>query len=260
LNANEFRNSILSALDPEAIKRLRLRPIKLEMIDEIAFPGSQIDRLTFVEEGMAAMMTTFEDGSQVEVATFGYESVIGLQVLMGAKLPLNRIYMQIPGFGYCCAMDDASKEFHKCGRFQDIALRSVQAQIVSTSQSAGCNAKHNIEQRLARWLLICSDRANHKPFTISHELLANMLGSTRPTVSLAAAALKKQNLIGYSRSAIRILDIAGLEATACECYRLVRDYLANSEEFDSGIPADAESSHNPGKRMSTTLNEIENCN
>jgi CRP-like cAMP-binding protein len=236
----------LCALDPESIKRLRLRPIKLETVHELAFPGSPIDRLTFIEEGMAAMMTTFEDGSQVEVATFGYESVIGLQVLMGAKLPLNRIYMQIPGFGYSCAMDDASKEFHKCGKFQDIALRSIQAQIVFTAQSAGCNAKHNIEQRLARWLLICSDRANHKPFSISHEILANMLGSTRPTVSLAAAALKKQHLISYSRSAIRILDVAGLEARACECYTLVRNYLGNSEEFDSGIPEEAKSPQNPG--------------
>jgi CRP-like cAMP-binding protein len=209
------------------------------MVHEIAFPGSPIDRLVFVEEGMAAMTTTFEDGSQVEVATYGYESVIGLEVLMGAILPLNRIYMQIPGFGYSCAMDDASKEFHTCGKFQDIALRSVQAQSVSTAQSAGCNAKHNIEQRLARWLLICSDRANHKAFSISHELLANMLGSTRPTVSLAAASLKKQHLISYSRSAIRILDVVGLEARACECYRLVRDYLGNSEEFDSGIPVEA---------------------
>lgn len=237
MDAQRFRNTLLATLSVETISQLRLNPIKLGLRHEMEFPGNSIDHLFFLEEGMASMTTTFEDGSQVEVGTFGYESVIGISALMGAKLCLNRIYMQIAGLGYSCGIENASDVFHSCSDFQTLALRSVQSQLIQTEQTAGCNAKHMIEQRLARWLLICSDRANSKTYLISHDLLADMLGSTRPTVSLAAGALKKLKLIDYSRNTIHILDVAGLEAKACECYHLVRDYLDNKFEFESGLPA-----------------------
>jgi CRP-like cAMP-binding protein len=236
LHVHRFRNTLLAALNPETVSRLRLNPLKLELMHEIEFPGTPIDQLFFIEEGMASMTTTFKDGSQVEVGTFGYESVIGISALMGAKLGLNRIYMQIAGHGYSCPIENASNVFHSCSDFQTLALQSVQSQLIYTEQTAGCNAKHLIEQRLARWLLICADRANSNTYSISHDLLADMLGSTRPTVSLAAGLLKQQKLITYSRNSIRILDVAGLEAKACECYRLVKDYLDNKVEFESGVP------------------------
>jgi CRP-like cAMP-binding protein len=237
LHAHRFRNTLLTALSEETISRLRLHPIKLGLRHELEFPGNPIDHLFFIEEGMASMTTTFEDGSQVEVGTFGYESVIGISALMGAKLCLNRIYMQIAGHGYSSSIKNASDVFHSCDDFQTLALRSVQSQLIQTEQTAGCNAKHQIEQRLARWLLICADRANSNNYSISHDLLADMLGSTRPTVTLAAGSLKQQRLITYTRNAIQILDVAGLESKACECYHLVKDYLGNKVEFESGAPA-----------------------
>jgi len=237
LHTHKFRNTLLTALSEEGISRLRLSPIKLELHHEMEFPGNPIEHLFFIEEGMASMTTTFEDGSQVEVGTFGYESVVGISALMGAKLCLNRIYMQIPGRGYSCPIENARQEFHSCGDFQALTLRYVQSQLIQTEQTAGCNAKHQVEQRLARWLLICADRANSNTFSLSHELLADMLGSTRPTISLAAGLLKKQKLISYTRNKIHILDVAGLEAKACECYHLVKNYLNNKVEFESGAPA-----------------------
>src|SRR5450432_2560786 len=146
-----FKNTLLRHLDGEIIERLSLRPVTFELRHEIEFPGRTIEHLFFVEEGMASMTATFDDGSQVEVGMFGYASVIGVPALMGAKRSLNRIYTQIEGCGYSCTIEAARKEFCRGGAFQALMLRFVQAQLVQAAQSTGCNAKHNMEQRLARW-------------------------------------------------------------------------------------------------------------
>ena len=237
LRTSRFKNTLLKALDGDIIKRLRLQPIKFELKHEIENPGDPIDHLYFVEEGMASMTTTFKDGSQVEVGMFGYESVIGVSALMGTKESLNRVYTQIAGHGYTCHVEDAKREFRLGGHFQFLALRYVQAQLVQAMQSAGCNAKHSFEQRLARWLLICADRANIDTFKISHEFLADMLGGRRPTISTTAGILKRKGLIEYTRGEIHILDGPGLTKISCECYQIIKDYLDNYTEFDTAITA-----------------------
>jgi len=237
LRASGFKNTLLKALDREIVERLRLQPIKLELKHEIENPGNPIDHLYFLEEGMASMTATFKDGSQVEVGMFGYESVIGVSALMGTKKSLNRVYTQIAGHGYACQVEDARREFRLGGAFQSLALRYVQAQLVQAMQSAGCNAKHSFEQRLARWLLLCADRAHIDTFKISHEFLADMLGGRRPTISTAAAELKRKGLIEYTRGEIRILDVPELTKASCECYSIIKDYLDNYTKFDTSITA-----------------------
>jgi CRP-like cAMP-binding protein len=232
-----FKNSLLRNLSPAETQRLCLHLVNLELLHEIEFPGRAIEHLFFVEEGMASMTATFGDGSQVEVGMFGYESVIGVSALMGTKQSLNRVYTQIAGYGYSSPVEAARQEFRLGGAFQDLALRYVQAQLIQATQSTGCNAKHNVEQRLARWLLLCADRAHNDTYAMSQEFLADMLGSSRPTLSIAAGLLKEEKLIDYSRGAIRILDHARLEKKACECYHIIKDHLDNYAEFDSGITA-----------------------
>jgi CRP-like cAMP-binding protein len=236
-NAGRFKNALLKALDAEVIARLHLRSVTFELEHEIEFPGSAIEHLYFVEEGMASMTTTFRDGDQVEVGMFGYESVIGVSALMGTKCSLNRVYTQIPGWGYSCPVEAARTEFHLCGPFQRFALGYVQAQLVQAIQLGGCNATHNFEQRLARWLLICADRAQCDTFKMSHEFLSGMLGSTRSTMSIAAAQLRNDRLIEYTRGVIHILDAEGLERKSCECYGVIKHHLDNYTQFDSGMPA-----------------------
>jgi CRP-like cAMP-binding protein len=235
LEKERFKNTILKSLARDIIMRLQLRPVVFELGHEIESPGSPIHNLFFVEEGMASMTTTFRDGAQVEVGMFGYESVIGVSALMGTRRSLNRVYTQIEGCGYSSPVQAARTEFRRCEDFQDITLRYVQAQLVQAMQSAGCNAKHELEQRLARWLLICADRAHSNIFKISHEFLADMLGVTRPTVSTTAALLKERKLIEYTRGVINIVDVAGLERQSCECYQVIKNHLDNYLEFDTGI-------------------------
>ncbi|MBB5066733.1 Crp/Fnr family transcriptional regulator [Granulicella mallensis] len=231
----KFKNSLLENLDIEIIKRLRLRSITFELGHEIEFPANPIDNLFFLEEGMASMTTTFQDGSQVEVGMFGYEGVIGVSALMGTKRSLNRVYTQIAGHGYSCPIEVARREFSLGGSFQSHALRYVQTQLVQTAQSTGCNAKHDAEQRLARWLLLCADRVHSVTYKLSQDFLSHMLGSSRPTVSITAGILKEKGLIEYSRGTIHILDVAGLEKISCECYHIIKDHLDDCAQFDSGI-------------------------
>jgi CRP-like cAMP-binding protein len=235
LQTGPFKNSILKTLAPEIITRLCLHPVTFEIGHEIEFPGNAIEHLFFVEEGMASMTTTFQDGAQVEVGMFGYEGAIGISALMGTKRSLNRIYTQIAGCGYSCDIEIARREFHLGGQLQSLALRYVQTQLLQAAQSGGCNAKHDIDQRLARWLLLCADRAHSNTYKLSQEFIADMLGSTRSTVSTAAGLLKEDGLIEYSRGVIHILDTARLEKMSCECYRVIKDHLDNYTEFDSGM-------------------------
>ena len=229
-----FKNTVLKALGPEIIARLSLQPVSFETEHQIEFPGDPISHLYFVEEGMASMTTTFANGAQVEVCMFGYESVIGVSALMGTKRSLNRVYTQIAGRGYCCSLEAGRQEFNRGGLFQSLALRYVQTQLVQAMQSAGCNAQHEVDQRLARWLLICADRAQSTTFKMSHEYLSHMLGNSRPRVSQAAAMLKEEGLIHYTRGVIEIADVGRLKAKACECYQVIKDYLDNYAKFDSG--------------------------
>jgi CRP-like cAMP-binding protein len=230
-----FKNTLLKMLDPKIIARLGLTPAKFDLHHEMEYPHHPIKHIYFLEAGMASMTATFKDGSQVEVSTFGFESVIGISALMGAKKSLNRVYMQIAGHGYSCTVEAARKEFRLGGEFQNLTLRYVQAQLDQATQYVGCNAKHNFEPRLARWLLICADRSHSDTFKMSHELLADMLGGTRATVSLAAGSLKRKGLIQYSRGVIRILDASGLEHSACECYQVIKFHLKNYTEFDTPV-------------------------
>jgi CRP-like cAMP-binding protein len=232
-----FSNALLNALDAEAIARLRLRPVKFEVEHELEYPGRLMEYLYFIETGMASMTTTFKNGSQVEVGMFGYRSVVGVSALMGTKRSLNRVYTQIAGHGYASPVEAARKEFALGGPFQQLALAYVQVQLVQVIQLAGCNATHTFEERLARWLLICADRAQCDTFRMSHEFLSGMLGSTRSTMSITAAQLRREGLIEYTRGVIRIIDAKGLEKKACECYGVVEDYLDNYMQFDSGLPA-----------------------
>ena len=146
---------------------------------------------------------------------------------------LNHVYTQIAGNGYRCTLENAQREFDRYGPFTKLVMAYGQAQLVQAMQSAGCASRHNYEQRLSRWLLISADRAHVEHFKMSQEFLSHMLGSTRPTVSVVAATLKKEGLIAYTRGDITILDREGLEKRACECYQVIKTFLADYEFLET---------------------------
>ena len=235
MQEQEFHNTLLQHLERETIKRLKLRPVELLLRQNLEIPGQAIRHIYFVEEGIGSMTTIFNDGFEVEVGMFGYESAVGISALMGTKHSLNRVFMQLAGKGYSTTSKAAKEELARHGDFPFLALRYVQAQLTQATQSAACNVHHNHEQRLARWILICSDRAKQDVLKLSQEFLADMLGSARPTVTITARHLKAKGLINYTRGVMQILDRKGLEQEACECYRVVKTHLDNFTEFDTGF-------------------------
>ncbi len=232
MSQTAYKNTLLQKLDQATLNRLELRPIQLPILFDLEVSGQTIRNVFFIEEGIASMTTGFLNGSQVETSMFGYESAVGISGLMGVRKSLNNIFMQLEGHGYVSPLVATRTEFHRNERFQQLALRYVQVQLTLSTQNAACNATHTYEQRLARWLLICCDRAQQKKVAMSQDFVAQMLGSTRSTVSIAAAHLKSKGLIDYRRGAIEVLDVPGLEREACECYRAVRAHLENFGEFE----------------------------
>ena len=235
MSEQTFTNTLLKHLDHETIERLKLRRVQLALRQDLEIPGQQIRHIFFVEQGIGSMTTVFKDGFEVEVSMFGYESAVGISALMGTKHSLNRVFMQLAGYGFASPLSASLKEFARHGEFHRLALRYVQAQLTQATQSAACNVHHNHEQRFARWILICSDRAKQDVLALSQEFLADMLGSARPTVTATARILKSQGLISYSRGTLRILNRERLEKQACECYQVVKDHLENFAAFDTGF-------------------------
>jgi CRP-like cAMP-binding protein len=231
-----YRNTLLRSFSPDVIVRLHLHAVSLPLRFDIETPGEEIPHLIFLEDGIASMTATFLDGGQVELGVLGYESLLCTSALVGTQRSLNRVYMQIAGRGYTTPTANAAREFALHGEFHDVALRSNQADFLQTAQTAGCNARHNVEQRLARWLLLCADRMESPTLNLPHEHIASMLGCNRSTVTVAAGDLQRAGLIQYSRSKIRVLDRARLELRACECYRTLVDYLAAPIDF-LAVPA-----------------------
>ncbi len=231
--AGPFKNTVLQHLSMDCIERLQLRPVKLPVRTQLESPGNTIDNLFFLESGIGSMTTTFESGAQVETSMFGYEAVIGVSGLMGVRHSLNWIFMQLAGHGYASPIRAARAEFQRNGAFQHLALRYVQIQLTLATQHAACNAIHTYDQRLARWLLICCDRAQTKSLVMAQEFVSEMLGSTRSTVSIAAGRLKAKGLIDYSRGSIHVLHTEGLERETCECYRVVRTHLESLASFEA---------------------------
>jgi len=232
-----FRNLILQVLGDDAIEKLALRHAELEQGRSLQKPGARIREVFFIEDGMASMTIALEDGSHVEAGMFGWDSVIGGAGLMGVTESNCSIAMQVPGHGYISTLEAASAEFRMQSGFQRLVLRYAQSQVMQAAQASGCNARHNVQQRLSRWLLLCRDRTTSDVMPLTQEYLAMMLGVERPAVSVVAAKLQEQGAIEYSRGRVRVVDRARLESIACECYQAVRQEMEALVRFAESVSA-----------------------
>lgn len=174
----------------------------------------------FLTSGMASIVTSMADGASAEVGVTGREGVVGSLQLMGPALAPTRCFMQLAGSGLRISLNDLRRAFHALDEFRTRLLEYIQEQTMILSQIAGCHRLHEADQRLARWLLMVQDCSQDEVLHLTQEFVGMMLGSRRTTVSAAAAALQTKGLIDYQRGRIRITDRAGLEAVACDCYRI----------------------------------------
>jgi CRP-like cAMP-binding protein len=173
---------------------------------------------------MVSLVIATEDGKTVEVGEVGREGFAGIQATVGINRNQVREIIQIPGDGFRVKSAALKSILQSAPELQRILSRYSVVQAMQFAQTAACNRLHNIDQRLARWLLITQDRVDSPSLVITHDFLATMLGTDRPTVSLAAAALQKRKIIDYTRGAVQILNRAKLEGCSCECYGVIRQY------------------------------------
>lgn len=222
-------NHLLAALPREVYEKLapNLKRVSLERGTILHHPGQTIEALYFPIDCLLSMTVTMSDGSTAEAGMVGNREVIGVNAFMGGRETTQTEYMvQIAGSAIKADAQPLLEEFDRNKKLRDVLLRYTQALIAQLSQTTGCNSLHQLEQRLARWLLEAQDRVDSDDLKLTQEYIAHMLGVRRAGVTQAAQKLQERGLIRYHRGHVQILDQQGLEASACECFRTLR------EEYD----------------------------
>lgn len=198
----------------------RIRPRMRQVIQQ---QGGAIDHAWFPLAGVYSLLAEMADGSVIETLTVGNEGMVGLPAVLGAMRSPTRAICQISGWAIRVPVPVLIAAAPRNGVLFDRIARYTQARLVSLSRSVACNRMHTAQQRYARWLLTTHDRVAMEEFPITQDFLAQMLGVTRPTVSLVSQEFQAAGLIHAAPGRLTIDDRAGLERMACECYRSVRD-------------------------------------
>lgn len=219
-----YENRVLSRLSAETLQQLapHLKPVKLDRGRALTVPNRNVRYAYFLESGLASIVTTMSDGTSVEVAVVGKEGMAGIPLLLDSGSMPNRTFMQIGGSGHRLEAKVLVTEFERSADLRQLLQHYFHAHLVQASQTAACNRLHEIAQRLARWLLLSHDRVCADGLEITHQSLAEMLGTPRPTVTLAARVLQKRGAIDYARGRVTIYSRKRLEECACECYEAIR--------------------------------------
>jgi CRP-like cAMP-binding protein len=177
----------------------------------------------FVTGGLASVLNMLSDGKRVEVGLTGKEGFVGLPLLVGFSTSPTRIVMQIGGSGLRVRADDLLELTRKYPALEKLLQRYSQQLNLQATQVAACNRLHEVDERLARWLLMCQDRIGGDEVLLTQEFLSHMLGTRRASVTVAAGILQKEGIIAYSRGRVKVADRHKLENASCECYgKLVR--------------------------------------
>lgn len=199
-----------------------LVPCDLPHGTRLAEPNQPIKHIYFPVSGLISIDALTEKGESVEVGVVGREGLSGVAGLLGEFQMSHSVIMQAAGAGLRIRCSILREEFLRGGPLADLVHQFLYLQMVQTSQSALCNRLHPVDARMARWMLTASDRLQSATLALTQEFLAQMLGSRRSTVTVAAGHLQRRRLIDYTRGRIQILDRPGLELVACECYNIVR--------------------------------------
>jgi CRP-like cAMP-binding protein len=218
-------NHLLSILpqDELAVLELELEHVPLAFGLVLQEWEQPISHLWFPCRGVASILSRMADGASVEVATVGREGVVGLSAVLGVRRLANSVFVQIPGDGFRLSVERYVELQDRLPTFRKVLLRYAAALVTQIAQGSACNRLHEIEARCARWLLMTHDRVDGDSFLLTHEFLAQMLGVTRPSVTIAAGILQRAGLITYARGEVSILDRKRLEQASCECYAIITE-------------------------------------
>jgi CRP-like cAMP-binding protein len=219
-------NRLLAALPREDFRRVLpfLHTVRMGCQQVLYKADQSLRDVYFPNDGFAAIATPLSDGTTIEVITVGNEGMLGIEAFLTADAvaPGDALIPVPHASAERMSVQDFRRETAAPGAFRDLIARYLQLVIAQLMQTAVCHAIHDPQQRCARWLLMTHDRMQGSEFQLSHEALAGMLGLQRPTVRIVARTLHEAGLIRDTSEHVTVLDRKGLEATACECYRIIR--------------------------------------
>jgi CRP-like cAMP-binding protein len=221
------QNHILAALPTAEFEALAadLELVPMRLGDMLYEPGSQLRHAYFPTTSIVSLHYVTETGASAETAGVGNEGVVGISLFMGGDTTPSSAVVQTAGHAYRLERNLLMREFNRGELMQRLLLRYTQALITQMSQTAACNRHHSVEQQLCRWLLLTLDRLPSNDLIMTQELVARMLGVRREAITEAAGKLQRAGFIRYRRGHISVLERAGLEAGACECYAVVKKEL-----------------------------------
>jgi len=226
------QNHLLAVLPAGECARLfpDLELVPMPLGDALYESGMELRHVYFPTTSIVSLLYVMEDGASAEIAGVGNEGIVGVSLFMGGETTPSRAVVQSDGHAYRLRGQLLKDEFYRAGPMQRLLLRYTQALLTQMAQTAVCNRHHSLDQQLCRWLLLSLDRLRSNELIMTQELIANMLGVRREGVTEAAGNVQRAGLIEYNRGRITVLDRAGLEARACECYAVVK------KEFDRLLP------------------------
>ena len=223
-NSSRPRNYILSCMPEEQYRTLAraLVPVDLPLGMLLSLPNEPVEYIYFPVSGIISVDALTNNGESVEVGVVGREGLAGWCGLLGHRMMGHSVIIQCAGTGLRARLAPVRDEFQKGGVFAQLVHSFLYMQMAQQSQCVLCNRLHPVDQRMARWLLTAADRTQSETLNTTQEFLAQMLGSRRSTVTVAAGQLQREGLIDYTRGRVRIVNRPLLEARACECYQIVR--------------------------------------
>jgi CRP-like cAMP-binding protein len=222
--ADHRANRLLAALEPEDFASLEphLEIVGLQKGQVLYEAGDTIRYTYFPHDTVVSLVNVLEDGGSVEVAVFGREALFGLISALYTRASFGRYIVHLPGTASRIEIDRVQEVVNKCPRIRLLLHRFTEALLAQTFQTVACNAVHAVEARCCRWILSTQDRVDQDTLPLTHEFLAEMLGVQRPSVSVVLRTLQTAGLIKQGRGVIAVVDRAGLEEAACECYGKIR--------------------------------------
>jgi CRP-like cAMP-binding protein len=225
--SNWPRNRLLLALQSADLQQLmpELEHMRCEREHVLMDADGPLDHVFFPDSGVISAVAVYSDGKIIEMATIGREGCTAVQAVFGAERSSARYLVQIPGCATKMSRPAFAMAMGSIPSFQSLMYAYIRAFLEQVLVSVACNGAHNLKQRLARWLLMMRDRGDDDALQITQNLLAEMLGVQRPTITNAARALERAGLIARRRRQVSILDREGLAEASCECYQLVRSRL-----------------------------------
>jgi CRP-like cAMP-binding protein len=223
-SAASTRNGFLASLSADDLEAIRphLRIVELAPERSLIELGKAIMQVYLPHSGGVSLVVELAAGERVEVAMIGRDSIVGASAALGIPVAVTNAIVLLPGTASVIDVDRFRAAAEQSAALRTTLVRHGQALFVQAQQTAGCNASHAVEARLARWLLRVRELAGSDRFTLTQELMAQMIGARRNSVSFVANMLQQSKYIRYSRGHVEILDLNGLNGLACECYGAVK--------------------------------------